>query len=354
MLRKIKTTVKKKLSWVLITLGIFSFIPSVRSHAEDRGLTIIDIKVIEAQVELAKLWVGQFKPYFDSHIGNINSDFLNNSYLRDQYVLLSLAFLALSLVIEVIMVMVQKSNIATLLPRFVGSLISSTTYLLIITLTISLAKAMMAGMMGTNGSFIEFTKSSLDVLKLNQDTGATVINSLISLLPLGNEALTIKGQTKLVINILIGLYSTIPFIVGISQFIADLIINVCWIISPLVAITHIHGVKLPFIKNFWGIFFDAIISKVAFTFSYTFIVSMINDRIKNATGTLDIGLACYIIGCFIGMGAITYTIREIFNLSSNYVVREQVKSGASAPVTVVQKSTSYVSSGIQTIQSLRR
>jgi hypothetical protein len=354
MLRKIKTTMNKKLSWVLIALGILSFIPNVVSYAEDRGLTTPDIIMLNAQIELAKAWVGQFKPYFDSHIGNINSDFLNNSYLRDQYVLLSLAFLTLSLILEVIMVMVQKSNIATLLPRFIGSLISSTAYFLIITLVIIIAKGMMAGMMGSNGSFIDFTKNSLDVLKLNQDLGSTIFNTIVSLFPGGNVALTLKGQTKLVLNILIGLYSIIPFIVGISQFIADLIINVCWIISPLVAITHIHGVKLPFIKNFWGIFFDAIVSKIAFTFAYTLIVSMINEKIKNATGTLDIGLACYIIGCFIGMGAITYTIREIFNVSSNYVVREQVKSGASAPITVVQNTANQISSGIQTIQSLRR
>jgi hypothetical protein len=354
MLRKIKSTINNRKSWVLIALGILSLMPTVVSYAEDRGLTWFDMQIINAQVDLAKLWVGQFKPYFDSHIGTINTDFLNNTFIRDQYVSLSLAFLALSLIIEVVLMLVRKSNISTLLPRFVGSLISSTAYLIVIIISINIAKAMMAGMMGNNGSFIDFTQRSLDVLKLSQDNGATIINTIISVLPAGDGVLALKGQTKAVVNLLLIIYSIIPFIVGISQFIADMIINVCWVVSPLVAITHIHGVKLPFIRNFWGIFFDAVISKVAFTFAYTFIVSLINDRIKNATGTLDIGLAAYIIGCFIAMGAITYTIREIFNLTSNYVVRDQVKSGASAPVTVVQNTTRQVTNAIQTVQSLRR
>ena len=338
----------------LVGLGALFFLTPVTVFAEDRGLSQQDFIAIKTKVELAKLWVSQFKPYFDSHIGRIDTDFLSNTYLRDRYVALSLVFLTLLLMIEVILMLIQKSEIKSFLPRFITSLVASIAYVGLITMVLTIANALMAFMMGNNGSFIEFTQKSMDVLNLKQDEVATFFNTLWSLVPGRDLANTTGNQTKFVIDLLLGIFSVIPFSIGIGQFVTDLIINVMFIISPLVAITHIHGSKLQITKNFWNIFFDLVISKIAFTFAYTFLVSDITNKINTATGGLNVGLACYIIGCFIAMMAITLAVREVFSMASNYAIREQINKTSGAPSRVIQSTTNVVSGGIQTIQSLRR
>ena len=80
----------------------------------------------------------------------------------------------------------------------------------------------------------------------------------------------------------------------------------------------------------------------------------INRNIQTTSGGLDIGKGYYFIALFIGMGAITLAIREVFNISGNYQVRSKIESATPAPTRVIQSTTNVVSGGIQTIQSLRR
>ena len=338
----------------LVGLGFFCLLP-ITTLAQDRGLSLTDLGIIKVKVELAKMWVGQFKPYFDSHIGTIDTSFLSDTFIRDKYVSVAFAFLALLFVIEIVACLIEKSNFKTLLPRLVTSLVASTAYVAIITMVLTLANGFMAGLMGNGGSFIEFTQKSMDVLNVEQGLGSTIQNTIFAIIIPGSSAFNVAGnQTKFVLDILLGAYTIIPFVIGISQFVTDLIINVMFIISPLVAITHIHGSKIPIARNFWNIFFDLIVSKVAFTISYTFLTGIINNKIATAAGTIDVGLACFIIGCFIGMGAITMTIREVFNMVSSYAIREQINKTSGTPSRVIQSTTNVVSGGIQTIQSLRR
>lgn len=355
MIKKILNLAKTKFPKIaLVGLGIFCLFP-VSALAQDRGLTLPDIGIIKVKVELAKMWVGQFKPYFDDHIGKIDTSFLSDTSVRDKYVSLALAFLVLLFVVEIIACLIEKSNFKTLLPRLITSLVASTAYVAIITMVLTLANGFMAGLMGNGGSFIEFTQKSMDVLNVEQGLGSTIQNTISAIIIPGSSGFNVAGnQTKFVIDILLGAYTIIPFIIGISQFVTDLIINVLFVISPLVAITHIHGSKLSITRNFWNIFFDLVVSKIAFTISYSFLTGMINAKIATASGILDVGLACYIIGCFIAMGAITMAIREVFNIASNYNVREQINKSSTAPTRVIQSTTNVVSGGIQTIQSLRR
>ena len=355
MLKQTINQIKSKLFQFYFVGLLGLLILPVYGLAQDQGLNFADLGIIKVKVELAKMWINQFKPYFDSHIGNIDTSFLSDTFTRDKYVSLAFAFLTLLFVIEIIACLVEKSNFKTLLPRLVTSLVASTAYVAIITMVLTLANGFMAGLMGNNGSFIEFTQKSMDVLNVEQGLGSTIQNTLTAIVIPGSNVFNIAGnQTKFVIDILLAAYTLIPFIIGISQFVTDLIINVLFVVSPLVAITHIHGSKLPITRNFWNIFFDLVVSKIAFTISYTFLTGMINTKIATASGTLNIGLACFIIGCFIGMGAITMAIREVFNVASNYNVRDQVNKSSTAPTRIMQSTTNVVSGGIQTIQSLRR
>ena len=86
MIKKFLNLTKAKFPKIaLVGLGTVCLFP-VSAHAQDRGLTLPDIGIIKVKVELAKMWVGQFKPYFDDHIGKIDTSFLSDTFIRDKYV----------------------------------------------------------------------------------------------------------------------------------------------------------------------------------------------------------------------------------------------------------------------------
>lgn len=336
-----------------LTLALFIFKP-LNVFAQNQGLSVPDLEFIKIKVSIAKVWIGQFKPFFDDHIGKISTSFLNDNFIREQYVAISFSFLVILLLIEIILSITEKSNFSTLLPRFITSLVASIAYVGIITATITLANGFMFYLMDNTGSFIDFSKSTLDVLNLQQDSGSTLVNTVQILNPNASVSNVTGMQTKFVVDLLLILLSIFPLIIGISQYVADIVISVMFLISPFVAITHIHGAKMPFIKNFWNIFFDLVVGKIAFTLSYTLLVTQIKDKISSASGGLNIGLAFFIIGNFIAMGAVTMAIREVFNIASNYNVRDKIQSSSSTPGRVVQSTTNVISSGIRTVGSIRR
>jgi hypothetical protein len=345
----IRLTKSKITKLFLVGLGIFSLL-TVPVFAIDQGLSIPDIEFIRAKIALAKGFISQFKPYFDDHIGKINLDFLGNTFLKDQFGLIAFSFLILLVLFDIIFMIIQQSNFKTFLPRFISSLVSSVAYVLIMTL----ANAFMGFVLNTNEGFTEFTMRSMDILNPSEDWASSVWNTLMSVIPIVSSTNITGPQTKLVIDILLGLYTVTPFIVGLSQVITDFIILTLFTISPLVAIFQIHGFKNRISQNFWSIFFDCIVAKIAFTVSYRIITEEINRNILTATGGLDIGKGFYFIALFIGMGAITLAIREVFNISGNYQVRSKVEHSSSRPAQVFQSSTNVISGGIQTVQSLRR
>ena len=336
-------------------VGFFGilFLP-VFGIAQDRGLTLLDIEFIRAKIALAKAFISQFKPYFNDHIGKINLDFLGNTFLRDQFGVIALSFLILLVLLDIIFMIIQQSDFKNFLPRFISSLVSSVAYLAIITMVLNLANAFMGFVLNTDEGFIDFTMRSMDIVLPAQSWSASVWNTVMATIPLANSTNITGTQTKLVIDILLTLYTITPFVIGISQVITDFVILTLFTISPLVAIFQIHGFKNRISQNFWAIFFDCVVAKIAFTIAYRIIMEEINRNIQTTSGGLDIGKGYYFIALFIGMGAITLAIREVFNISGNYQVRSKIESATPAPTRVIQSTTNVVSGGIQTIQSLRR
>ncbi len=346
-----------------LVISFFGFTTFI-SYAEDIGFSDIDILELRATTAIPRYLIKSFSSTLDQNIGKIELFDYANDGIYLSLVSITGSILVALLLWQLILFLIGKQKLDKVLYNLFVTIVMPSLYLGVMLSIIAITNALIQGL--TNGSFSDQVNKNIYYFitvasesKQEQNFAQSTLNNLSNLifkaLPFGGgvaEAV-IKApvtQFKFVANVLGWAYFITAIWSWFSMFIVDWFLKFLFMLSPIVAVSHIMGWGNGFIKKFWAAFIDCIIAKLAFHIVYYAVAASINSSLDSNIKGVNVGFALFSIFSMFSMNILVLKIRGLFDfVDTTY---NSIDNGGHSQ-NITQNIQTVANTAITTVTSLR-